>query len=66
MHFKYSSILTQIYISFAYGMFIPILFPITAFGILNMYLVEKFTLLYFYRKPPMYDDKLQNDATRVM
>lgn len=66
MHFKYSSILTQIYISFAYGLFIPILFPIAAFGILNMYLVEKFALLYYYRKPPMYDDKLQKDMFKIL
>lgn len=66
MHFKYSSILTQIYISFTYGLFIPILFPIAALGILNMYIVEKFALLYYYRKPPMYDDKLQKDAIKVM
>jgi len=58
MHFKYSSILTQVYISFMYGLFIPVLFPIAAFGIFNMYMVEKFALLYYYRKPPMYDDKL--------
>lgn len=66
MHFKYSSILTQIYISFMYGLFIPALFPIAAFGILNMYVVEKFALLYYYRKPPMYDDKLQKDALKVL
>jgi len=66
MHFKYSSILTQVYISFMYGLFIPILFPIAAFGIFNMYMVEKFALLYYYRKPPMYDDKLQNDALDVL
>jgi hypothetical protein len=41
-----------------YGLFIPVLFPIAAFGILNMYISEKFCLLYYYRKPPMYDDKL--------
>lgn len=66
MHFKYSSILTQIYISFTYGLFIPVLFPIAAFGIFNMYMVEKFALLYYYRKPPMYDDKLQKDAIKLM
>jgi len=58
MHFKYSSILTQVYISFMYGLFVPVLFPIATLGIMNMYLVEKFALLYYYRKPPMYDDKL--------
>ena len=58
MHFKYSSIMTQVFVSFMYGLFIPVLFPIAAFGILNMYISEKFCLLYYYRKPPIYDDKL--------
>lgn len=66
MHFKYSSILTQVFISFMYGLFIPVLFPIAAFGIMNMYLVEKFALLYYYRKPPMYDEKLQKDAIKIL
>lgn len=66
MHFKYSSILTQVYISFMYGLFLPVLFPIAAFGIFNMYVVEKFALLYYYRKPPMYDEKLQQDAIKIL
>lgn len=66
MHFKYSSIMTQVYISFMYGLFIPVLFPIAAFGIMNMYLVERFALIYYYRKPPMYDEKLQKDSIAVL
>lgn len=59
MHFKYSSIMTQIFISFAYGLFLPVLIPICMLGIMNMYIVEKWALLYYFRKPPMYDDVLQ-------
>ena len=66
MHFKYSSILTQVYISFMYGLFVPVLFPIATIGIMNMYLVEKFALLYYYRKPPMYDEKLQKESIRLL
>lgn len=61
MHFKYSSILVQVFVSFLYGMFIPILFPIALFGITNMYIVERITLAWFYRQPPSFDGKL-NDA----
>lgn len=49
MHFKYSSILVQVYVSFMYGMVIPMLFPIALFGIFNMYVVERLCLAYFYR-----------------
>lgn len=66
MHFKYSSILTQVWVSFMYGLFIPILFPIACLGIFNMYIVEKGALLWYYRKPPMYDNKLQRYALQYM
>ena len=60
MHFKYSSILTQVCVSFMYGMNIPLLFPIALVGIINMYIVERLTLAYYYQQPPMYDAKLNN------
>ena len=59
IHFKYSSVLVQVYIAFMYGMFIPILFPIAAFGIASMYITEKISLIYIYREPPMYDETLK-------
>jgi hypothetical protein len=42
-----------------YGMIMPILFPIALFGIINMYVVEKLCLAYYYKQPPNYDEKLQ-------
>jgi hypothetical protein len=65
MHFKYSSILNQVWVSFFYGMFLPILFPIALIGIINMYIVERITLAWFYRQPPSFDGKL-NDATGLL
>lgn len=41
MHFKYSSIMVQVFVSFMYGMAIPALFPIAFLGIFNMYVVER-------------------------
>ena len=49
MHFKYSSIMVQVYVSFMYGMFIPMLFFTTLIGITNMYIVERLLLAYYYR-----------------
>ena len=63
---KYSHILTLIYVAFMYGLFIPILFPIAALGIFIMYLTEKLAILYFYQKPPMYDDSLSKHALRYL
>ena len=49
-----------------YGMFIPALFPMCAFGIANMYVCEKWGLTYYYRKPPMYDEALNASAFNLL
>lgn len=66
MHFKYSSILVQIYVAFMYGMFIPMLFPVVTLGIANMYICEKIALTYVHNKPPMFDDSLSKRAFRIL
>jgi hypothetical protein len=66
MHFKYSSIIVQVFVSFMYGMFIPMLFVTTFFGILNMYIVERITLAYQFRQPPVYDAQLNLQAIEVL
>jgi hypothetical protein len=48
----------QVFIAFAYGLFVPMLFITTTIGILNMYIVERFCMFYYYQSPPSYDEKL--------
>ena len=48
-----------------FGLFIPILFLTTAFGIFNMYVVEKYCLAYYYKKPPTYDRKINLRAIKI-
>ena len=62
MHFKYSSILTIVYITFLYGFGMPVLFPIAVCSFCVLYLVEKFMLFYGYVVPPMYDERLSNSV----
>jgi len=62
MHFKYSSILTIVYITFMYGFGMPVLFPIALFSFIVLYLVEKYALFYVHITPPMYDERLSNDV----
>ena len=66
MHFKYSSIMVQVYVSFMYGMFIPMLFFTTLIGITNMYVVERLCLAYYYRQPPAYDAELNLKAISLL
>ena len=65
MHFQYSSILVQVYVSFMYGMALPILIPITFMGICVMYVTERFLLAYYHPKPPMFGREL-NDSVISM
>ena len=58
MHYKVASLLTMIYVTFIYGLFIPIMFPITLIGIFNTYMTEKICLIWLYRRPPMFDESL--------
>jgi hypothetical protein len=62
MSFKYSAILTTVTVTFMYGMALPELFPIAAFTFFNYYIFDRLLIVYYYRMPPIYDDKL-NQAT---
>lgn len=46
LHYQYSTILLQVYMALLYGMFVPILFPIVLFSIVNLYICEKINLAY--------------------
>lgn len=66
MSYKYSAILTTVCVTFMYGCALPELFPIAAFTFFNYYAVEKFTITYWYQRPPVYDDKLNKTALELM
>lgn len=63
---KYSSILTTIFVTFMYGYPLPILFPIAAFTFFNFYITEKVLVAYYFKKPPMYDEKLNKVVLELM
>ena len=62
MHYKYSSIMTNAFITFIYGFGMPILFPIACGSFFVLYVVERWLLFYGYRLPPMYDERLSQDV----
>lgn len=66
MHFKYSSILVQVYVSFMYGMFMPILFLVSLLGMFNMYVVERLSLAYIFRQPPHFDATINSRAIKIL
>ena len=58
MHYKYSTLLNVVFVTFMYGLGMPILFPIASLSCLILYMQEKLMLYYGYRVPPMYDERL--------
>jgi len=56
----------QVYIAFMYGLLIPVLFIIVLLGILNMYIVERIALFYYYRSPPFYSEKLNYRVIKLI
>jgi len=66
MSYKYSAILTTVCVTFWYGVALPELFPIAAFTFFNYYVVDRFLITYYYRRPPIYDDKLNRAALGFM
>jgi len=66
MHFKYSGMMNSVFVCFMYGIAIPMLFPICLLGFTILYTVEKLMITYFFRKPPMFDEKLNSSAITKM
>jgi len=66
MYFKYSNVMNIAFVTLTHGVAMPILFPIALFGICNNYLTEKILLAYYYRQPPMFDNRMNNRALTLM
>jgi len=66
IHFKYATILNTVYVTFTFGLALPMLFPIAAFTFFNIYFLERLCVMYFHPKPPLYDDKLNAQMLRTL
>lgn len=54
------------FVTFMFGLNLPVLFPIAFLAFLVMYTMEKLTLTYYYKKPPMYDEKMNEAAVGIL
>jgi len=66
IHYKYSSIMNITFVTMMYGLGMPALFPVAAMSFLTLYCIEKIMLHYCYREPPMYDERLNNNALGIL
>lgn len=58
IHYRYSSILLHVGISFVYGAAMPLLYPIAFLAYLILHVNERLLVCYYYREPPAFDEKL--------
>lgn len=49
-----------------FGVGIPILFPCALLFLIGIYFMEKLTLYYYYRQPPLYDEKLNERVLKIL
>jgi len=66
MHYKYSTMLNVAFVTMMFGFGIPLLFPLAAFALWFLFLVEKTMLYYSYQRPPIYNEKLNNSVLIAM
>lgn len=62
IHYQYSNILVITWVTFLFGPGLPILFPLAFLGMIILYCTNRLTLAYFHRRPPVYDQRL-NETT---
>ena len=55
-----------IFVTFTYGLALPILFPICLVGMINILVTEKWQFAYFYQQPPLIDNKLNDRALKIL
>ena len=63
---QYSYLFVNIFTTFTFGLAIPVLFPITFLSLVNLYIVDRIMLAYFYRKPPMFASGMSNGALKIL
>ena len=66
LHFRYATIMNFTFISFTYGLVLPIMFPIALVAFINLYIVERYQFAYTYRKPPIMGNDLNIAALKSM
>ena len=54
------------WVTFLFAPGIPILFPIALVGMLILYATNRLCLAYFNRRPPVYDQKMNNTTLKLL
>jgi hypothetical protein len=57
--------MNTVFVTFLYGTGLPILYPIALFAFVILYVQERMLICYYYRQPPMYDDKMTMNTLSI-
>ena len=60
LYTMYSYIISMSWITFMFGTGLPLLYPWFLFTLIMIWVYERLMLAYYYKYPPMFDDKLSN------
>lgn len=66
VHYKYSQVLTVLYVTMLYGIGLPMLFPVSVASLFIFWVTERYQLAYTYQLPPAMDDKMTENAISLM
>lgn len=66
IHYKYAYIIDVVFLTCLFGPSMPIFFPIAFFAIFLQYTVERLMIAYWYKRPPIYDARLNRSALYLL
>ena len=58
--------LVIVFVTFMFGFGIPVLFPIATLSLFVLYRVEKYMMYYFYKMPPMYEERITQEILSTL
>ena len=56
----------MVFVTFLHGVSLPILFPITLFGLINSFVADKIMFAKYYQQPPLYDTAMNDRAINLL
>ena len=66
IHTRYSTLIVNVLISMAFGVGLPLLFPIVFINLCIQYILDRLLTVYLYRQPPMFDAELTETALNII
>ena len=63
---QYAFMFNTIFVTFTYGIALPVLFIITLFTMINVYITQTILFAYYFKKPPAYGQGMNDAACQIL